>query len=469
MVRRLSIALVAAFSLLASIASAQTTTSFTGGSVNPTITVSNAGLTLAGGQRRYAIAFDASNKKVWIFHPYFWGWAGSTSGVGFADDPTSSATGAGTGSGTPAYFPSIGGFTNSGVIFTIYGAAANLIYPLPSGYSAWDTIAGGTLKWDSGHKNANITLSASDATATFNTSSGEASINGTTSITNGASSKAVYEFSWDGASGSLSGSSSQVGLGDSSTPTNLRPGSDGSFHAIGYWFQSPWYFGGSPWAGPGSILTQNTWERNAIASAGVSRSSGKRVFEFHVDTLNAQSTSNSDFTVGVAKSTLVVNVGAGTSYLGGTILGWGSTANNAHCHNNTCTSSPGSGNAASGDYIMIAVDLDHDKMWTYNSTSGKWNNDVIGNQNPATNTGGFSMADRSGAAVYPAASLSGFSGFGTVSAITFNFAGSFHNTAPSGFLAWDASPSGPRVRLRAASNDNFPPVRDAGDRCEIAA
>jgi hypothetical protein len=461
---RKAVVLALAFLLFALPATAQTT--FTGGGVNPTVVVSNGGLTLSGGSRRYAIAFDAGNKKVWIFHPYFWGWSGTTSGTGFTDDPTSSSTGAGTGSGTPAYFPSIGGFTGSGSVFTIYGASASLIYPLPSGYSAWDTIAGGTVTWDSGHKNANITLSAGDATATFNTSSGEASVNGTTSITNGASSKAVYEFSWDGSSGSLASNSSQVGLGDSSTPTNLRPGNDASFHAIGYWFQGNWYFGGSPWTGANSVLSQNTWERGAVASAGTPRASGKRVFEFHIDALNTQTTSNSNLTVGIATSGLVVNAAAGNLYIGGTILGWGGTDGNTFCHNASCGGGTTPGSMASGDYIMVAIDLDHDKMWFYNSTSGKWNNDVLANQDPATNTGGITISDRSGANVYPAASLSGFTGFGTLSTMTFNFTGSFHNTAPSGFLAWDQTVT-PRQRGYVFGANDWPRVIGAADLCRM--
>jgi hypothetical protein len=46
---------------------------------------------------------------------------------------------------------------------------------------------------------------------------------------------------------------------------------------------------------------------------------------------------------------------------------------------------------ASGDVIYQAIDLDNQKIW-YSKNGGNWNNDILANQNPATNTGGISLS-----------------------------------------------------------------------------
>lgn len=45
--------------------------------------------------------------------------------------------------------------------------------------------------------------------------------------------------------------------------------------------------------------------------------------------------------------------------------------------------------AVAGTVLGCAVDFDAGKVWFWDSVSGLWNNDVIGNQNPATGTGGI--------------------------------------------------------------------------------
>lgn len=46
---------------------------------------------------------------------------------------------------------------------------------------------------------------------------------------------------------------------------------------------------------------------------------------------------------------------------------------------------------AQGNTVCIATDLDNSKIW-FRTNGGNWNNDVIGNQNPATNTGGILLS-----------------------------------------------------------------------------
>jgi hypothetical protein len=58
---------------------------------------------------------------------------------------------------------------------------------------------------------------------------------------------------------------------------------------------------------------------------------------------------------------------------------------------------------AAGQLVCVALDLVNSKIWWRLGTGGNWNNDVIGNQNPATNTGGVAInATITGSAVYPA-------------------------------------------------------------------
>lgn len=97
---------------------------------------------------------------------------------------------------------------------------------------------------------------------------------------------------------------------------------------------------------------------------------------------------------------------------------------------------------SNGAVVGMAVDFFHQKVW-WTSDGVTWNNDVIGNQNPATNTGGKSAPGApfgsSGAytTVVPAFGNSGTSG----NSATFNFTGPFLYAIPSGFSAWCVAPS----------------------------
>lgn len=90
-------------------------------------------------------------------------------------------------------------------------------------------------------------------------------------------------------------------------------------------------------------------------------------------------------------------------------------------------------NFALNSTLAIEVDFTASpvRAWFANSANGLWNNDVIGNQNPATGAGGVSLAAISGALV-PAASW-----FSSGYNATLNGAGSFVIAASSGFHEWD--------------------------------
>jgi hypothetical protein len=89
-----------------------------------------------------------------------------------------------------------------------------------------------------------------------------------------------------------------------------------------------------------------------------------------------------------------------------------------------------------GSIVARAVDLTHGKIW-FGIISGStitWNNDVLANQNPATNTGGIPLSTLNAGPYYPV--LSSFS-FGTQ--YTENFGASAYSNitlVPSGFGNW---------------------------------
>jgi len=90
---------------------------------------------------------------------------------------------------------------------------------------------------------------------------------------------------------------------------------------------------------------------------------------------------------------------------------------------------------SSGDVIAWEIDFTNSKVWVQNNSNGKWNNDVIGHQNPATNRGGASIGGISGA-LFPSAAL-----FSTTPTVILNCdgstSGSFSVTPASGFSAWE--------------------------------
>lgn len=91
----------------------------------------------------------------------------------------------------------------------------------------------------------------------------------------------------------------------------------------------------------------------------------------------------------------------------------------------------GSNAPTQGGVVDIAFDLINMKAWA-RFNGGNWNNDVIANQNPATNTGGYSISGITGPF------YAGGSAVGVGDTITANFGEqSFTYALPSGFTAWD--------------------------------
>lgn len=87
---------------------------------------------------------------------------------------------------------------------------------------------------------------------------------------------------------------------------------------------------------------------------------------------------------------------------------------------------------ASGDTACMAADLTNSKIW-FRTNGGNWNNDVIGNQNPATNTGGISLSGLTAGPYFPGVSILNLTG----NSFTANFGNTAYAQAvPSGFGNW---------------------------------
>lgn len=84
-----------------------------------------------------------------------------------------------------------------------------------------------------------------------------------------------------------------------------------------------------------------------------------------------------------------------------------------------------------GDIIDVAIDITADLMWIRRN-GGAWNPNIGGTQNPATDTGGISIAAVTGALFVAGAAAE------VGDSITANYgATSFNYSAPSGYTSWD--------------------------------
>jgi hypothetical protein len=86
-------------------------------------------------------------------------------------------------------------------------------------------------------------------------------------------------------------------------------------------------------------------------------------------------------------------------------------------------------NFGTGDKVDIAVDRVNNKIW-FRTNGGNWNNDVIGNQDPANNIGGQDISGIVGD-LYPAYTL--WNAAGTVDSFTLNPTNALSFTPPVGF------------------------------------
>lgn len=160
---------------------------------------------------------------------------------------------------------------------------------------------------------------------------------------------------------------------------------------------------------------------SCVRSIG-SRSTGKYYVEF-TGTFSSNST---EIQVGIATS----SAGVLSTYLGDTTQSLGVDYNGGAYINDALL---GSGlPVSSGGVRCLAIDLDNMKVWA-RANGGNWNNGAIGVQNPATNTGGYSLSTLAAAPYYLAAGVYRTSNH----VIVLNCgASAYAFTAPSGFGNW---------------------------------
>jgi hypothetical protein len=180
-----------------------------------------------------------------------------------------------------------------------------------------------------------------------------------------------------------------------------------------------------------------------IVRATVSQSTGKYYLEYIQNSTAGQG----DVGMGLCNASQAI-VGNTTVYLGS-----GNPSNGMADYTGAVYLNGGDRFAPAGEttpnVACMAVDFGHGKIWYGGNGSGalQWNSDIITNQNPATNTGGYDIS---------AGGSNPFSGFGTGTAfypavdcetntrtLTVNFGGSAYTFAlPTGFLNWDGSGGG---------------------------
>ena len=317
------------------------------------------------------------------------------------------------------YYPAWAGFDANTRITANFGAFTSAQYPsspsLPSGYSWW----GSGTTWNPSDKDAGVTLSNGDLTAT---GSGFSAVRGTSSITG--SQKVCY-------SGMIGGPSYRqlVGIGNSTMALSAGPGVDANGTACYSSGSFPyWYLNGNTSANCTPVGASD-YERTIKSTIALPASS-KKCIEFTLNSIYVAGFSPS-VSIGVVNGSFPVN---GVSV--------GEDANSAgiamallsNIYKNAVDLGDG-GQFVQGTTNMIAVDIPNGKIWVYNSTTAKWNDDVIANQNPATNTGGVDIASLGGT-LYWAMSYYDLDGLFD---LTINFgATAFSNTCPSGFNAQDS-------------------------------
>jgi hypothetical protein len=168
------------------------------------------------------------------------------------------------------------------------------------------------------------------------------------------------------------------------------------------------------------IFTQGAFNDYASLRSVASASSGKKYWELTATTIGGAALTVEGF----GNSTMALN-----TYLGANTNSMGWVGDGRVLLNDVTVTTIQTW--AQGDTLCFALDLDNSKVW-FRTNGGNWNNDVIGNQNPATNTGGASLSGIASGPYFVMAQ-----GHATGDSMTANFgATAYAQTAPSGFGNW---------------------------------
>lgn len=365
------------------------------------------------------IAVDFTHSKVWGYNQLTGRW---NSDVIANQNPTTN-TGGISFTVTGPIFPGMSFFGSTTDTITANFGATSFLY-MPSGFSAW----GSSTTWNPADKSASISLSGGNLIASNVSHSNWVSARATTSASAGL---LYFELTCVCAS-----NQSAIGLANS---TQVLTSFIGSSSATG-----------GSWQSDGSNLgafnvTVGNYEKGGLntnwrgARGTVSRSTGKYVFECTATTNTG--TGSDGIIIGVANASAPLDYASGSNvgYPGAAVGGVGFQYGFSASYYNGAGGTFGSG-APALVTTMVAIDFGNDKAWIWNPTTSKWNNDVIGNQNPATNTGGQSITALVGSGpLFPM--LSFFYWPAGNNAATVNFgATSFSNSIPSGFVSWNTDP-----------------------------
>jgi hypothetical protein len=178
--------------------------------------------------------------------------------------------------------------------------------------------------------------------------------------------------------------------------------------------------------------TSNAW-RTELATYG--RTTGKVYAEVSINSLDG----GVGFGLGNASTAGTHSLGFDTNSI--MMFTQPSTATSGISYNGAFTNGGiGATLPATGDELGVAVDFAAQKVWFYNPASGQWNGDILANQNPATGTGGISIAailapGGTTGPVYLGVSISEKG-----DTLTLNpGVNAFTNAVPSGFSAWNLS------------------------------
>lgn len=178
--------------------------------------------------------------------------------------------------------------------------------------------------------------------------------------------------------------------------------------------------------GGGLMVTKQTGGTD-VCHVGTSdfRNSGKYYFEFDVNYAG-----NSDCVGVMTDDATLTNIMTDATNCAKVLLGVGTI------FSNDANTGLSIGAVTDGDVVGVAVDLDNNKVWFRKGAAGNWNGQVIGSQNPATNTGGASISSYSAKTLGP---MLGFTAFNSQRFI-YNSNGHsgvnpFIGTPPSGFTS----------------------------------
>ncbi len=171
----------------------------------------------------------------------------------------------------------------------------------------------------------------------------------------------------------------------------------------------------------------NTTSNSGARSTSL-KNSGKYYIEYQMSILTGQFTGCGILTAAGTLTNFVTDGTNCAAFYQGTGAIWSNGAAQGALAGYTAT-----------DFIGLAVDLDNDKVWFRANSVGLWNNGLLAAQNPATNTGGFSISNFSATTM---GLVVGFGGSGTNVNERWlcNFGqAAFNGAVPSGFTSgWPA-------------------------------